>query len=279
MLSLPDAAEVTVLADVAEVLPPPSHTSSSLLSDVAADLPSLGVVDERVVSARIVSATDDVASCLLGDGSSLMLPVSEFYPDRRWRVGDEFQALLVSDGSGRLSLSTARPELVELLFASVVPEIRRGLVRVMGVSRVPGVRAKVAVACTGGDDRLDPVAACIGRRANRVRFVVDALLGERVDIVAWHADRSVFLANALAPAEVSHVAVSGSDAMAFVPSHQMPAAVGRGGLNSVLAGQLVGFMVTVSADENRPAVEDIPDLVSTDMVPAGEESSVRAVEE
>lgn len=213
---------------------------SSLDSTLAADTPL------RVVTATVTSATDDVALLALADGTEGIMPVSEFYPDRRWAVGDTYRLLRMGDGP-RPMLSAVRPELLIYLFEGIVPELRSGAVRIMEVSRAPGVRAKVAVAGTA-DDGLDPVASLIGRKANRVRSVAADLEGERIDIVAWHPDPQVFLANALAPAEVSRVEVDGRDATAFVPPHQMSAAVGGGGLNSVLAGQLVGLMVTVAPE-------------------------------
>lgn len=198
----------------------------------------------RVVTATITRATADVALLRTRDGVDAVMPVSEFYPDRRWAPGDRFELLVVSDGDRPL-LSAVRPELVEALYAGVSPEVRAGQVRVMGVARAPGVRAKVAVAATVAG--VDPVAACVGRAANRVQTVSRALGGERLDVVAWNPDRVTFLRNALAPAQVGEVRIDGHTATVHAPAHQMSAAVGGGGLNSALAGQLVGLLVTVAA--------------------------------
>jgi transcription termination/antitermination protein NusA len=140
-------------------------------------------------------------------------------------------------------LSLTRPELVALLAEGIVPELRDGRVRIMGVSRAPGVRTKIAVAATVDD--IDPVNVMVGRSANRVRSLGRMLANERVDIVAWHPDPAVYLANSLAPAAVLGVEISGDEATARVPQHQMAGAVGERGLNASLAGQLVGVTVLV----------------------------------
>ena len=57
-----------------------------------------------------------------------------------------------------------------------------------------------------------------------------------------------FLRSALAPASINRVEITEDEARAYAPGHQMSAAVGGSGLNSQLAGQLVGLRVTVIPD-------------------------------
>jgi N utilization substance protein A len=202
--------------------------------------------DPVVVTGTITSASSDVALVSLPDGREAIMPVSEFFPNRRWVNGETLQMLLM-ESPGRPVCSVVRPELVEAIYDGVVPELRTGQVRIMSVARAAGVRSKVAVAATS-DAPTDPVAAMIGRDANRVNLVRSLLGGERVDIVAWHADPETYLINALAPARVTRVEVTDRGATVHAPSHQMSAAVGYAGLNSQLAGQLLGLPVIVVAD-------------------------------
>ena len=103
------------------------------------------------------------------------------------------------------------------------------------------MRTKIAVA--SAREGLDPVAALVGRSHNRVDYVKDHLLGEQVDVVSYHPDPHIFLANALQPAKVTDVAIDESKDIGFAkaPSHQMAAAVGQQGLNSSLAAALIGI--------------------------------------
>lgn len=225
-------------------------SSDELLDDVLAftGLQSSGSV--RCVRARIQAVGSDVATCQSSEGETLLLPVSEYPPQLRWSAGQQVFAVRYVM-SGRPWLSCNRPELVSLLAEGVVPELRDGTLRIMGVARAAGVRTKIAVAATNSsDDPLeafaDPVGKMIGKAANRVRTLSALLGGERLDVVAWHDDPLRYLANAFAPATVTEVRPDGPSAYCVaVPRHLMPAAVGSGGLNASLAGRLVGVTVSV----------------------------------
>lgn len=214
-------------------------------------LASLGLIDPaeqndfypRVVTATVVAANSDIAQLKLADGTEALMPVTEWYPGRRWDVGQSYQLMQLDPGPLPVC-SAVRPEFVELLLAGVSPEVRSGTVRVLGVAREAGRRTKIAVAATRPE--VDPIAACVGRGANRSRdYLGGALLGEKVDVIAWHPDKAEFLRNALKPADVSDVTISGDKATAAAPAHQMSAAVGEKGLNSALAGRLVGLQVLI----------------------------------
>lgn len=202
----------------------------------------------RCVRTRIVSIAKDVASCATSEGETLLLPVSEFPPQLSWQPGRE-QIALRFEAHGRPWLSCNRPELVALLAEGLVPELRRGDIRIMGLARSPGVRTKMAVAPTGynPDGSLpDPVASIVGKGANRVRRLSQLLGGERLDVVAWHDEVTAYVRNAFAPASVEHVELlTQGEVQVSVPRHQMAAAVGDKGLNASLAGQLAGVTVTV----------------------------------
>lgn len=203
-----------------------------------------------LIRAEVLSANADAAVLSFthnGRRRTGVLPVTEQAPGARWEPGQKVTAVLCEpvELTGHPRLSTVRRELVTDTLAALCPEIRTGAVRVMGVARKAGVRTKVAVAATTPD--IDPVAACVGRGHNRVDALRAALGGEQVDIIAWHPDKAVFLSNALQPAAITAVDINAEErtATATAPPHQMSAAVGGGGLNSALAGRLVGLLVTI----------------------------------
>jgi N utilization substance protein A len=199
------------------------------------------------VSGVLTRTSPDIATVRTAGGEELVLPVTEWPRPRRWARGEHIIALRTVV-AGRPTLSLTSPALVTLVAEGIVPELRDGRVRVMGVAREPGVRTKLAVAATV--DGVDAVASCVGRGASRVRMLMAQLGGERVDVIAWDPDRLRYLANALAPARVGDIRVlDDSDEVEVVaPRHQMAAAVGEGGLNSQLAGRLAGFAVTVVSE-------------------------------
>lgn len=224
-------------------------TTSSIMEALGLTAETTAGFEPRVVTATVVSATPDVAVLRTHDAARKqiegIMPVTEWYPGRRWERGASYQ-LLQLDGGVRPMFSAVRADLVTAVLTALSPEVRSGAVRVMGVARNAGVRTKIAVAAT--DAEIDPIAACVGKGASRVKYLSAALEGERIDVVAWNPDRSTYLANALAPARVSRVEIDGSEAVAYAPAHLMSAAVGAAGLNSQLAGELTGLTVTIAAE-------------------------------
>jgi N utilization substance protein A len=131
------------------------------------------------------------------------------------------------------------------LFAREVPEVYDGTVKIMGVSRDPGLRAKVAV--TSRDRDVDPVGACVGIRGSRIQNIVQELKGERIDIVVWSPDIAVYAQNALSPAIISRIMVDDEEKTleVVVPDDQLTLAIGRKGQNVKLAAQLLGWKIDI----------------------------------
>ena len=134
------------------------------------------------------------------------------------------------------------------LFKLEVPEIGEGLIEILGASRDPGLRAKIAV--RSEDPRTDPVGACVGMRGSRVQAVSNELGGERVDIILWNDNSAQFVINAMAPAEVVSIVVDeDSNSMdVAVVEDQLSQAIGRGGQNVRLASQLTGWQINVMTE-------------------------------
>ena len=109
--------------------------------------PSLGF---ESVSAKIISFTDEFATCELFDGRIGMLPITEFYPNKKFALNDRYN-LLVTRSEPNLMLSASHPNLVISLLSGICPELRRGEVRVFAVARRIGIRTKIAVAATVPD--------------------------------------------------------------------------------------------------------------------------------
>lgn len=139
-------------------------------------------------------------------------------------------------------------QLVRELLWRAVPEIQAGTVDVRAIARLEGARTKVAVETN--DVLIDPVSVCVGRKDERVKSVVDALGGERVDIVPYSTQPERFIKLALAPARVVRVilALGGRRAVVVVPSEEMSTAVGPNGLNRDLASRLTGYDIEIVAD-------------------------------
>ncbi len=193
-----------------------------------------------------------------------LLPRDGQIPKRSYKQGDRIRAYLLEvrrdarDGRFRdsqLILSRTCNEFLEKLFEMEVPEIAEGIVKILGVSREPGFRAKIAVSSIESD--VDPVGACVGLKGSRVQNVVQELQGERIDIVPWSPDPAKYVCNALAPAEASMVIVDDDrkTLQVIVPDDQLSLAIGRQGQNVRLASRLLGWKIDVKSEQRYSNLE------------------------
>ena len=118
-----------------------------------------------------------------------------------------------------------------------VPEIYNGIVEIRGIAREPGSRAKVAVYAR--QDGVDPVGACVGLRGIRIQNIVNELQGEKIDVIQWSRDLSVYISHALSPAQPLRVDLNEAEqaAIIVVPDRQLSLAIGREGQKRPPRGQ------------------------------------------
>jgi N utilization substance protein A len=181
-----------------------------------------------------------------------IVPVKEQVPRESYRRGDRIRAYILDvlheTRGPQIILSRTHPNFLIHLFRTEVPEITEGIVNIMGASREPGIRAKIAVASNNSD--IDPVGACVGMKGSRVQNVVQELRGEKIDIIPWHLDPAKFVCNALAPAEISRVVIDESNQSmeVIVPDEFLSIAIGKKGQNVRLASKLSGWHLDVKSE-------------------------------
>lgn len=179
----------------------------------------------------------------------------EIIPREKFKNGDRIRAYVLEvrrENKGpQIFLSRTCPEFMGKLFTQEVPEIYDGIVRIMGVARDPGSKAKIAVKTD--DMTVDAVGACVGLRGIRVQAVVTELQGEKIDIVPYSEDKAQYIVSALAPAEVTKVVLDEENGRieVVVPKEQFSIAIGRRGQNVKLASQLLGCDIDVLTEEQE----------------------------
>ncbi len=178
-----------------------------------------------------------------------LLPKDEQIPRERYKRGDRVQAYIIDvlkESRGpQVVVSRSHPDYMVELFKREVPEVADGTVKIMGVSRDSGLRAKVAVMSRERD--VDPVGACVGIRGSRIQNVVQELKGERIDIVVWSPDIAMYAQHALSPAVISRILVDEEEESLEVvcPDDQLTLAIGRKGQNVKLAAKLLGWKIDI----------------------------------
>ena len=223
----------------------------------------------------------------LGNNADAIIPREEMIPREAVRPGDRIRGYLKeirTDVRGpQLFVSRSAPEFLIELFKIEVPEVGEELIDIMGASRDPGSRAKIAV--RSNDPRIDPVGACVGMRGSRVQAVSNELSGERVDIVLWDENPAQFVINAMSPAEVESIVVDeDSESMDIAVSEdQLSQAIGRGGQNVKLASELTGWTLNVmsesQAEEKGEAEAEKAQKLFMDLLDVDEEVAAILVQE
>jgi N utilization substance protein A len=179
----------------------------------------------------------------------------EIIPREKFKNGDRIRAYVLDvrrENKGpQIFLSRTCPEFMAKLFTAEVPEIYDGIVKIKGVARDPGSKAKIAVSTD--DMTIDAVGACVGLRGIRVQAVVTELQGEKIDIVPYSEDKAQYIVSALAPAEVTKVVLDEENGRieAVVPQEQFSIAIGRRGQNVKLASQLLGCDIDVLTEDQE----------------------------
>ena len=216
--------------------------------------------------------------------SEAFMPAHEQVPTERYRSNTKMRVLLKSverSATRGLELIVSRADklLLRRLFEMEVPEIFNGAVEIEAIAREAGSRSKVAVRAM--QDGVDPVGSCVGLRGVRIQNIVNELNGEKIDVVEWHRDAPVFVANALSPAQVLRVELNLDDdtAMAVVPERQLSLAIGREGQNVRLAAHLTGWKVDIKSDvEYQVELEERARLAAEERMMAAERAQLAADE-
>lgn len=183
------------------------------------------------------------------DGNELLLPKTEQIPSDFFRKGDTAKAVIHSvemkNGSPIITLSRTSPIFLERLFEQEVPEIFDGLITIKKIVRMPGDRAKVAV--ESYDERIDPVGACVGVKGSRIHGIVRELRNENIDIINWTSNTQLLIQRALSPAKISSIKVNEEEKTigVYLKPSEVSLAIGKGGSNIKLAGQLCGYDIDV----------------------------------
>jgi N utilization substance protein A len=180
-----------------------------------------------------------------------ILPLGEQVPNEHYYRGQRLRFYLLEmvqrEKEPQIIVSRSHPNLIRGLFELEIPEVHNGIVELKALAREAGHRTKVAVATT--QENVDPVGSCLGPRGIRLQSIINELNGEKIDVIQWHPDPAVFIANALSPAQVASIKTDeGSNtATVVVPDKQLSLAIGKEGQNARLAARLTGWRIDIKS--------------------------------
>ncbi len=206
----------------------------------------------EIVSGIIQKADTNIVVMDLGKLEGIM-PGKEQIPTEKYKVNQKVRGYVLDvvkgmKGNPQVVVSRACPEFIRRLFEFEIPEIYEGLIEIKSVSRDPGYRSKVAVYST--NPNIDPVGSCVGQKGVRIQNIINELNGEKIDVIEWNEDPSIYIAAALLPAQVLAVDIKEEEkfAQVIVPDDQLSLAIGKSGQNARLAVKLTGWKIDIKSE-------------------------------
>lgn len=179
-----------------------------------------------------------------------LLPKDEIIPGEKLEMGSQIKAYVSKLEIGTkgvfILLSRSHYGFVKRLLELEIPEISDGTVMLYSVAREAGSRSKIAVYTD--TDNIEPVGCVIGANGSRINRILKQLTNEKIDVILYDKDPSVFIKNALSPARDVEVFVTDAknkEAVAIVNSDNLSLAIGKKGQNVKLASRLTHFKIEV----------------------------------
>jgi N utilization substance protein A len=233
------------------------HDNTNLYKQFKDLIGEIYTAEVHHVRPRVVILVDD-------EGNEIVLPKEHQIPSDFFRKGDNVRGIIESvelkGNKPQIIMSRTSEKFLEKLFEQEIPEVFDGLITVKKVVRIPGEKAKVAV--DSYDDRIDPVGACVGMKGSRIHGIVRELGNENIDVINYTTNTQLFITRALSPAKVSSIKINEDTKRAevFLKLEEVSKAIGRGGHNIKLAGQLTGYELDVIREGNVAEEEDDVEL-------------------
>ncbi len=188
--------------------------------------------------------------------------------DRSAVVGDEIKIETTPQNAGRIAAQTAKQVVLQKLreaerevvyeeFAAKEGDIVSGIITRVEPRHVLIDLGKSTEAIMPVTEQVrsehyrqgQRIKVYLTRVMKTLQNIVNALDGERIDVVQWDPEESHFVANALSPAQVVSVEIDEPEntAKVVVPDRQLSLAIGKEGQNARLAAKLTNLRIDIKS--------------------------------
>lgn len=212
-----------------------------------------------------------------------IMPKKEQIVTEKYSVNDKVKACIINvaegkKGSTQIILSRSSIEFIRKLFEIEIPEIYEGVIEIKSISRDAGSRSKIAV--YSPNPNIDPVGSCVGQKGIRIQNIINELNGEKIDVIEWNEDPSIYISTALLPAKVLAVDIKEEEkfAQVIVPDDQLSLAIGKSGQNAKLAAKLTNWKIDIKSEsqfremlEKSQTQEDVEEQTEENIEKNGKE--------
>lgn len=207
-------------------------------------------LEDEMVTGEVSNIGEKYIVIDLGYNVTSTLPLSELLPNDHFNIGDSIRVYIKkveqTTKEPKVSISRTDRQLVTRLMENYIPEIKSGIIEIKGIARDPGDRSKIAL--YSNDPKVDAIGSCVGENGSRIREIVNALGGEKVDLYKWSDQPEELIANSLQPASVTKVLSvdpKTKTSVVVVPDEHLSLAIGKSGQNVRLAVQSCGWKIDI----------------------------------
>lgn len=207
-------------------------------------------LEEEMVTATVTNIGEKFIVLDLGHNTTTTLPASELLANDRLAIGDNIRVYIKkveqTTKDPKVTVSRNEKHLVIRLMENYIPEIKSGIIEIKGIARDAGDRSKIAL--YSNDPKVDAIGSCVGEGGSRIREIVNALGGEKVDLYKWSEEPEELIANSLQPSDVTKVLsvdLKTKSSVVVVPDEHLSLAIGKAGQNVRLAVQSCGWKIDI----------------------------------
>jgi len=168
------------------------------------------------------------------------------------RAGDEILTYVIDvvrlTSGPQIFLSRSHRNFISKLFEQEIPEISDGIIKIYNIVREPGFKTKVLI--FSRNKKIDPIGACIGLKGTRIKNIMQALKGEKIEVIKYDTDIAKMACNAISPADVLKITIKDNKQTVkiTIPDNQLPLAIGNGGKNVKLAMELINWKIDIQSE-------------------------------
>ena len=233
----------------------------------------------------IVEKSDENSTIVNIGRTSVVLLESQKIGHEKFEIGQQIKLYVkdvnVSSKHGaQILVSRSDKGFLRRLLEEEISEVYDGTVIIKDIARRAGERSKVSV--YSNDPNVDPVGSCIGPNGARIQKVMGELFNgrdnERIDVIHYSDNPSIYIAEALKPAPIAGVKLdeTNKEALMIVKSESKSLAIGRKGQNVSLASLLTGWKIKI--EEENIAIENGIEFKPYEEVVAEDQRSRRTKE-
>ena len=209
-------------------------------------------LEGEMINATVTDTNENYIFLSIGRNIHTILPLKELLPNDDPKTGDYLKVFIrkvePTTRDPKVLVSRNDRNLINRLLETYIPEIGEGIIEVKGIARDPGDRTKIAV--FSNDPNVDAIGSCVGEGGTRIKEIVDALNGEKIDLYKWSENIPELIANSLQPAQVTKVLSvdpKTKSSIVIVPDDQLSLAIGKQGQNVRLAVQSCGWKIDIKS--------------------------------